>query len=841
MIRVLRPGPDELGGGARCAEGEARPRRVTGRTARVRGRRQQVLLLLAALAACGEAASAPDPGAPAWAYAPAPIGWPAPRVADRFGRSDAPTAMVSLGLTGAAAEPLRKATPWAVPGDGPARAVLYGFVAGQGQVELVEVDAGRVVWRDPTTCPGPVVGVTSDAIVCADSAGVRALGLDGKLRWKQDASFLAMTDERVVVSSGGSHVVVLEAGDGAELTRLTLPAAVAAYEVVAACGDVGRELFAAREDGTLARITDSRSGSAVTWAIAIDQLVEIDACTGETILVVTKSDAGMQSVLAIARATGAVLGQVTDVRGHWKSREGDGLELATLGGIVRVSRDLVTRTVLADAVLGAALAERGPRRLVAAEPGTAVLLDEHGLAGYVAFAWPGAVLGDQSILATRWDGSAAHSVARVAVPPVRRDMRLAAPRAPVIVPVELRDLPAAVDATGSFTGTGGADGVLALAATPELGHIAYAAVTEAPPSDTTTAGVARLDLETKSVAWTRPDGCGPGLPVGLAATARSVACAAQGATSATVRVSTSDGAAAWEWTTDIVDAVQAAGDVILVFAGDHATVLDLDTGTVRGVLVSPDGGPARALAVTTPIATTYVVAAEGNRLVARVPAASMLPLWSLAVDGLVLSLSPLDGAVVVALADGDAFRVDLGMVSAIPLAGIGLAWSTSGELILGTAAGDVIPGDPADAVVTPPPAEPPLPRGRRRRGRRPLPAPPAADRPAIATPHPLPAPLGAAWHLALYHPGGRLRARNEYPLFPPIQPATVRGPGASPIVVLSGAERREVLVIDPATGDPLRRVLLPDDAVPGLVGGGLVKGVPTAYAVAARPLRVFTF
>lgn len=748
--------------------------------------------------------------------------------------------MTSLGLTGTSSEPLRKATPWAVPGDGPARAVIYGFVAGQGQVELVDVDAGRVAWRDQTTCPGPVVGVTPDAIVCADSAGVRALGLDGKQRWTNEASFLAMTDERVVVSSGGAQVAVLDAGDGAELTRLTLPAAVASYEVVASCGDVGRELFAARQDGTLARIADTRSGSAVTWALAIDQLVEIDACTGDSILVVTKSDAGTQSVLAIARATGGVLGQIDDVRGHWKSRDGDGLELATLGGIVRVSRDLVTRTVIAETVLGAVLAERGPRRLVAAEPGTAVLLDERGLAGYVAFAWPGAVLGDQSIVATRWDGSAAHTVARVALPPVRRDVRLAAPRAPVIVPAELRDLPAAVSATGAFAGTGGAGGVVALAATPELGHIVYAAVTEGAPSDTTTGGVARLDLETKSVAWIRPDGCGPGLPVGLAATARAIACAAQDSTSATVRVSTADGAASWEWTTDVVDAVQAAGDVVLVFAGDHATVLDLDTGTVRGVLVSPDGGPARALAVTTPIATTYVVAAEGNRLVARVPAAGMLPLWSLAIDGLVLSLAPLDGAVVVALADGDAFRVDLGMTIATPLAGLGLAWSTAGELILGTAPGHDIPGDPADAVITPILADPALP-ARRRRGRRPPPPPPEVDRPAIATPHPLPAPLGDAWHLALYHPGGMLRARNEYPLFPPIQPATVRGPGASPIVVLSGPERREVVVIDPASGNPLRRVLLPEDAVPGLVGGALVKGVPMGYAVAARPLRVFTF
>jgi hypothetical protein len=50
-----------------------------------------------------------------------------------------------------------------------------------------------------------------------------------------------------------------------------------------------------------------------------------------------------------------------------------------------------------------------------------------------------------------------------------------------------------------------------------------------------------------------------------------------------------------------------------------------------------------------------------------------------------------------------------------------------------------------------------------------------------------------------------------------------------------------VLSIDPRTGDPIRRVQLPEDAPIGLVFGTIVDGTPVAGAVLAAPLRVVLF
>jgi hypothetical protein len=48
------------------------------------------------------------------------------------------------------------------------------------------------------------------------------------------------------------------------------------------------------------------------------------------------------------------------------------------------------------------------------------------------------------------------------------------------------------------------------------------------------------------------------------------------------------------------------------------------------------------------------------------------------------------------------------------------------------------------------------------------------------------------------------------------------------------------MVVDPKTGDPLRRVVLPEGA-PGLVFGTIVDGKPVAGTVLAAPLRIVLF
>jgi hypothetical protein len=112
--------------------------------------------------------------------------------------------------------------------------------------------------------------------------------------------------------------------------------------------------------------------------------------------------------------------------------------------------------------------------------------------------------------------------------------------------------------------------------------------------------------------------------------------------------------------------------------------------------------------------------------------------------------------------------------------------------------------------------------------------------PPMSTPiKPVP-PLGDSWQLALYELGGGLRARNDYALAAPVAPVARAAPG-SPLVVVYGADQREICVFDPRTGDPLRRVALPEDAASGQVFSTVVDGEPVAGALLAAPLRVVLF
>ena len=108
--------------------------------------------------------------------------------------------------------------------------------------------------------------------------------------------------------------------------------------------------------------------------------------------------------------------------------------------------------------------------------------------------------------------------------------------------------------------------------------------------------------------------------------------------------------------------------------------------------------------------------------------------------------------------------------------------------------------------------------------------------PAIATPWPPPPPMPASWELTLYELAGGVRARNDYPLQPPITPA-VRAWGA-PFVVASGPLGRDLLVIDNVSGDPLRRVALPDA---GIAFSTIVDGRPVVGTILAGPLRAVLF
>jgi len=839
--------------------------------------------LLLALVACA-APEEPSAPPPEWAYPPPAPVWQVGTLRGRFGRSQPPQDAVPTGILAAPGTapvvPLRRPTLWTVPGDGPARGVAFGYQGIEPAIELIDVDRGAVIWRR-AACVEPVIGVTATTIVCGGDKGVRGVGLDGQPRWRSTRPLLSITRARIAVGGDApGEVIVIGADDGKEVWRVTLPAGVERANVVGSCEE---EVYALA-GGSLERIAEIRGKQVIAWQTAVGtaplSIVELD-CARDPIVVATRRwpapPAGPLfapatappdgALIAIAHSTGNVVARLDGVRGYWKARDGSNrIEVATEAGIDRWSRDLSgAPEALPLPALGELLDARGDRRLVRATPAIAAVLDREGVRAMIPLAsgtWSQrseeatatAVLGADAVVAALGPargarmgadanaGSPGATVRRLALPPrERRIVRVPSRPVGVAVAAELRDLPEPVtlprrhELAKPDTGT---HGVAAIAIDPIDGGL-YAVAFDREPGPTVSSTIARADLASGAWTWQRGDGCGPGAPVGLAVAAEIVVCAARGL-EGTVRASSRDGIARWEWVTDAIDGVIAAGDAVVAFDADRATVLDAATGKVRGRLTSGDGAAVRAAVVAVPdhtrmIAadTTWLIAFERDRLVARLPAVEMTAVWSLGVAGVVRTIAPSGTGVVVVLDDGDAYRIDLPDGEVTPLPGLGVTWRPDGELVTADTIGGPIPGIPG-----PPP---------------PLPVEPAA-KPAAPPPggrddelptlwHPIPPPprLGDAWQYTLYERAGGLRARNDYALAWPVVPAPVRGPIGSPLVVASGTGLRDVLVLDPRTGDPVRQITLPEDAVAGLVFGTIVEGSPVAGAVLSNPLRVVLF
>ena len=732
-----------------------------------------------------------------------PTSWPLGRSVGRIGRELAPQDVAPLTLDG---DSLRGA-PWQLPGDGSASAI----VADSGSVELVDLDRRRVAWR--ASCGGDLVAVTASAIACASATATTVLHRDGSPAWHADAPFVALTDDRVVTDAGSGNVTIRDAATGHELATQALPAGIAANAIVAACD---RELYAATPDGKLSRIAGKLVWSTPLVApppapkgpvktpipsepVATPVLAGgIDPCDGATVLAVIAEPSG-PSLVALARDTGKPVGRIAGVRGLWPARgHADRIEVATSSGVVRVPRDLSPGDTLDLPPLGALLASRGDRRLVRATASTAVLLDARGVRAFVPLTETAAALGDDAILAS--------GPRLFALPAAwQRPLRLPQPTTGIALPAELRDLPAPSRIAGGIA----LDGVSAAVDARALDPVEPAVYVAAHGL------VARFDLAARAWKWSRVDGCAPGEHASLAASRSIVACA----TPAGIRATTRDGAAAWQSDAG-ADRLDAAADVVVARAGDRVRVLDARDGHLLGTVAS-------AYAAALDIADmALVITVEDNRVVARLPRAYMLPAWSLDVHGVVRALAASGDGVVVALEDGDAYRIDARTAHAVALAGVGLAWRAEGDLVTGETAGGPVP--PTPLPIPPPPLVP--------EKYKPVDLEAA---PAIATPWPPPPPMVASWQLVMFELAGGVRARDDYALASPIAVGERRGP--SPFVVVYGPRPRHVLVIDPEHGDPLRRLELPQDAPDDVAFSTIVDGWPVAGTILADPLRVVMF
>ena len=656
---------------------------------------------------------------------------------------------------GVAGAPVANVQVWQVDGDGPARAVIGE--RDRSTVELFDLDAGHAIWR--TTCDGSVIGPVGGAVLCRGDATISAISLAGKPAWKHAGRFARAEGGRVALFDVDG-ITVLDATTGAEVAHAMLPPG----DTFAASCD--GEVYATTPRHELVRI------GAAKWATSlVPARIE---CSGDALLVETGG-----ALVAVTRALGKQLGRIDQVRDVWPARDDPHqLEVATAWGVVHASHDLVDQTVLPLPPMGPLIAAHGDRRLVRLTPATAVVLDQRGVRAYLALPETSAALGDDRVLAGEryfdlprpWHG-----------PPPRAGLA-----APITLAAELRDLPPAtpLDEAHAVALEGGDRTIVATA----LGDRELIVATEKRV----------VHLALAPLAWRTPHA--------VAAPVTALAASPEGFAYATAAEVVIDGG---DFASRRVhaDRLDTRAHVTLVHTGAHTLVLDDDA--------LPYGELATSIAAVTDVG--LVVAYERGRLVARLPQAWMLPVWSIAVDGVVASVERAGDGVIAMLEDGDAYRIDReGRASAI--AGLGLVWRGEADVVLGTASGGPIPPNPIVPPVTPPELYKPT---------------DLEAAPAIATPWP-PAPaMPASWQLAIYELGGGLRARNDYPLTGPITPA-LRTAGA-PLVYRAG---REVLVIDPRTGDPLRRVTLPEEAP---VFSAIVDGEPVVGTILAAPLRAVVF
>ena len=672
-----------------------------------------------------------------------------------------------------------------------------------------------MVWR--AACAA--LAVAQDVVVCEDGVGLRAIAVgDGSARWTRGGALVTVSGDHVVIDRDGALVVVAAATGALELEvdGAALPG-VRARDVRASCGADGRELFAATRDGKLVRLAAAAAGPAkIVWSAPIGPLVDLDACAGDVVRA-TGVAGDARAIVALDRVTGKETGRVAGVRGAWRARAGDGrVEVASASGVASWAPELAGQpALLALPPLGELVAARGERRLVRVTAAAATLLDAHGARALLALGDRDAVLGDQAIVAASPGGRAR----RFAIPPPWARRLRGWRGAGLAVPAELRDLPArgALDAGISASG-GAALDIADVAIDPDDPAALYALVATGAAGTT---GLARVDLAARAWRWLHADAC----PRGAFAIAHAaLICGGAG----TVRALDKDGVPRWDWR-GVARALVAAGDVVLAIDGARATALDARDGHVLGALVSDDGADVHA-ALLAIDGETWLVAAERGRVVARLPTAAMLPVWSRVVDGSVRAISASGDGALVELDDGDAYRVDAHTGEVVALPALGQRWAAYADTLVGqTAGGPIPPGD--SRWLPPPPRAVPVPL-------HPAPPPrPEIESPPPFTTSPWPAPpaTAASVQLTFCDPHGGVRTRNDYALGPASVVAAARGPADSPILLGDGLE---LVVLEPRHGDAVSRVAFPMSGAPFST---VVDGKPLAGAILGAPLRLVLF
>ncbi len=674
------------------------------------------------LAACASPSPPPAP----WIYeAPLALG-PRPPVIGGFGRGARPLSMRPGGLI---AGPGVSGGPAVVEeliaaDDGAPEAIGFGNVGDRVTLELYDIDAGVVRWRN-TSAVAPPRSLAGDVVIASTDRVTVGIGRrDGVERWRVDGAYRAR-DGALVAVAGADGVLLLDASSGVAQPPRAAPDGLPASAIFALCAAPTPHLYAFHE-GQLMRwdVVDSSGGAGAAgagasggpgagaghgatlvkrWSVGGAPPARLDGCGGTVLLVGGEP----RQVVALDPATGAIVGGPIIARDFWPARRGDGIEIATPEGIEARDRRLGSPRPLQPVRVGRMVARRGLRRLVARGDGGLVLLDEHGARAIAEpFGVTRVALGDQFLIGGPWSLPArtfASRVTRYLLPPIGA---VAPPHPPfgdsfagdpprIDLPAP-EPLPDAVELAGA-----GAWAVGMAVIDPSDPARLYVQVLEDRPSETRGAGVAAFDLRGRTWLWHAPDACPPGMPVALTSTASAVICGARQTmpgTGAVRAVDRRDGRTLWDWRGITVDGVQAASrrraavalpgmaddaDVVLVSEGARVIALDPASGVERVWWRATDGWLPRVVLVRGE-SDVRVVSLEHGHLVMRSAAFGLRPLRSIEVRGVVSSMFGAGEHVAVGLTDGSAYLVD-GDGAAVAAAALSPAWNAAGEDIALTA------------------------------------------------------------------------------------------------------------------------------------------------------------
>lgn len=628
--------------------------------------------VLAVIAGCAPAREQTAPVV--WEYAAPRPGWPQPLATTRVGAAEVPIALVGTAIA-LTAPPLTMRSLVGAS-DGAAEAALSGGDA----IELIDVDGGRVRWRD-RTAGLPAVAIAGDRVIAA--GGDKLVVLDratGAERGRYAGRWIV--GDTVAVEGG----VATLGADGLG-PAVAIPGVV--HDVVADCGD----WLLAWRGGNLERW----ERGAVAWSIASAQPFRVD-CERAPMIV---SGGAPRAITAIDPTTGAIRGGPIAATDFWNARAGDGVELATARGIERRDRSLGTPVALEAVAIDHLVAQRGARVLVHGADGGPILLDEHGAR---ALAAPGGepfvVAGEQAFVTGPWRWPLVTQHAQPARFLWPADDAIAAPGLappPLLVGDPPRvDLPAPQALRPGVESPGaGAWAIGAIAFDPDDPERLYAIVLEDRPGADRGAGVAAFDLHADRWRWLTADACPPAQPLGLAVTAGVVACGARGLADGAgiVRaVGADDGVVRWEWRGDTVDAMVGGGHAFAIASGAEVTIVDAATGEPRARWRTSDGFLPRVV-ITAHGADTRVTVLEHGALVTRSLALGLTAIASTAVGGRVTTVAALGDTASAALADGSLVLLDDALRPRLAGA-LAPRWQARGDLAIATGMNEL-----GDAIV----------------------------------------------------------------------------------------------------------------------------------------------